>query len=167
MYSGIKVGSSSLHRYMYKVLANIPKFGKNLLLKYFRRARELRKLNSRKFIGNNENNDNLRYDNTCNVCKSQRNVPIYGVSSPVTVQDIVPPHRKNEHTPDDLHGKCPMIPQHRFIDLERCAAHTLQDFSSSCLSHFFYIHVSRECNNFSELLHARSLTRGRIPELFK
>jgi len=29
---------------------------------------------------------------------------------PVTVQDIVPPRRKkNEHTPDNLHGKCPMI----------------------------------------------------------
>jgi len=29
---------------------------------------------------------------------------------PVTVQDIVPPHRKkNEHTPDNLRGKCPMI----------------------------------------------------------
>jgi len=29
---------------------------------------------------------------------------------PVTVQDIVPPrHKKNEHTPDNLHGKCPMI----------------------------------------------------------
>jgi len=29
---------------------------------------------------------------------------------PVTVQDIVPPRRKkNEHTPDNLCGKCPMI----------------------------------------------------------
>ena len=29
---------------------------------------------------------------------------------PVTVQDIVPPRRKkNEHTPDNLRGKCPMI----------------------------------------------------------
>jgi len=29
---------------------------------------------------------------------------------PVTVQDIVPPCRKkNERTPDSLHGKCPMI----------------------------------------------------------
>jgi len=29
---------------------------------------------------------------------------------PVTVQDIVPPRRKkNEYTPDNLHGKCPMI----------------------------------------------------------
>jgi len=61
--------------------------------------------------------------------KVQRDVQIYGVSSPpVTVQDIVPPRRKkNEHTLDNLRGKCPMIvpiffsqPQH--IDLERCAA---------------------------------------------
>ena len=52
---------------------------------------------------------------------------------PVTVQDIMPPRRKkNEHTPDNLHGKCPMIvpvfflqSQYRSIDLERCAAHTL------------------------------------------
>ena len=29
---------------------------------------------------------------------------------PVTVQDIMPPRRKkNEHTPDNLRGKCPMI----------------------------------------------------------
>jgi len=29
---------------------------------------------------------------------------------PVTVLDIVPPRRKkNEHTPDNLRGKCPMI----------------------------------------------------------
>ena len=29
---------------------------------------------------------------------------------PVTVQDIVPPRRKkNEHTPDNLRGECPMI----------------------------------------------------------
>ena len=28
---------------------------------------------------------------------------------PVTVQDIVPPCRKNEHTLDNLRGKCPMI----------------------------------------------------------
>ena len=29
---------------------------------------------------------------------------------PVTVQDIVPPRSmKNEHTPDNLRGKCPMI----------------------------------------------------------
>jgi len=29
---------------------------------------------------------------------------------PVTVQDFVPPRRKkNEHTPDNLLGKCPMI----------------------------------------------------------
>ena len=28
---------------------------------------------------------------------------------PVTVQDIVPPCHKNEHTPDNLRGKCPMI----------------------------------------------------------
>ena len=29
---------------------------------------------------------------------------------PVTVQDIVPPRRKkNEYTPDNLRGKCPMI----------------------------------------------------------
>jgi len=51
---------------------------------------------------------------------------------PVTVQDIVPPRRKkNEHTPDNLHGKSPMIvpvslqSRHRSIDLEHCAAHTL------------------------------------------
>ena len=58
---------------------------------------------------------------------------------PVTVQDIVPPRRKkNEHTPDNLRGKCPMIvpggflfyfiflqSQRRSIDLERCAARTL------------------------------------------
>ena len=49
----------------------------------------------------------------------------------VTVQDLVPPHRKkNEHTPDNLRGKCAMIvfflqSWHRSIDLERCAAHTL------------------------------------------
>jgi len=50
----------------------------------------------------------------------------------VTVQDIVPPRRKkNEHTPDNLRGKCPMIvsvflqSRHRSIDLERCAAHTV------------------------------------------
>ena len=29
---------------------------------------------------------------------------------PVTVQDIVPPRcKENEHTPDNLRGKCPMI----------------------------------------------------------
>ena len=29
---------------------------------------------------------------------------------PLTLQDIVPPRRKkNEHTPDNLRGKCPMI----------------------------------------------------------
>jgi len=53
---------------------------------------------------------------------------------PVTVQDIMPPRRKkNEHTPDDLHGKYPMIVPAFFyslgiarsIDLERCGAHTL------------------------------------------
>jgi len=48
---------------------------------------------------------------TVHESKSQRDVQIYGASSPpVTVQDIVPPHRKkNEHTPGNLHGKCPMI----------------------------------------------------------
>jgi len=53
---------------------------------------------------------------------------------PVTVQDIVPPLRKkNKHTPDNLHGKCPMIvpvffftvTAYRSINLDRCAAHTL------------------------------------------
>ena len=52
---------------------------------------------------------------------------------PVTVRDIMPPHRKkNEHTPDNLRGKCPVIvpvsflqSRHRSIDLECCAAHTL------------------------------------------
>jgi len=72
---------------------------------------------------------------------------------PVTVQDIVPPrHKMNEHTPDNLRGKCPMIvpfffflqSQHRSIDLECCAAHTLlQQLSLTSL----YIHLSRECNN--------------------
>ena len=47
---------------------------------------------------------------------------------PVTVQDVVPPRtKKNEHTLDNLRGKCPMIvpdffSQSRHIDLERCAA---------------------------------------------
>ena len=75
---------------------------------------------------------------------------------PVTVQDIVPPRRKkNEHTPDNLRGKCPMIFPvfffftvsayiYRSIDLERCAAHTLlQQLPLTSL----YIHLSRECNN--------------------
>ena len=49
---------------------------------------------------------------------------------PVTVQDIVSPRRKkNEHTPDNLRGKCPMIVSVFFLqsrlDLERCAAHKL------------------------------------------
>jgi len=53
---------------------------------------------------------------------------------PVTVQHTVPPRRKkNEYTPDNLRGKCPVIVpvffflqlRHRSIDLERCAAHTL------------------------------------------
>ena len=44
---------------------------------------------------------------TVHESKSRRDVQIYGV---VTVQDIVPPHhKKNEHTPDNLRGKCPMI----------------------------------------------------------
>ena len=76
--------------------------------------------------------------------------------APVTVQDIVPPRRKkNEHTPDNLRGECPMIvpgfflqSRHRPIDLERCAAHSytlalLQQLPLTSL----YIHVSRECNN--------------------
>ena len=69
---------------------------------------------------------------------------------PVTVQDIVPPRRKkSEHTPDNLHGKCPMIfpfflqSRHRSIDLERCAAHTLlQQLPLTSL-----LHLSRERNN--------------------
>jgi len=52
---------------------------------------------------------------------------------PFTVQDIVPPRRKkNEHTPDNLCGKWPMVVPifflqswHRSIDHERCAARTL------------------------------------------
>jgi len=49
---------------------------------------------------------------TVHESKSQRDVQIYGVSSPpVTVQDIVPPrHKKDEHTPDNLRGICTMIP---------------------------------------------------------
>ena len=48
---------------------------------------------------------------TVHEIKSQRDVQIYGVSSPPShLQDIVPLCRKkNEHTPDNLCGKCPMI----------------------------------------------------------
>ena len=47
---------------------------------------------------------------TLHESKSQRDVQIYGLLPPVTVQDIVLPRRKkNEYTPDNLRGKCPMI----------------------------------------------------------
>ena len=57
------------------------------------------------------------YGNSVLLCtvhesKSQRDVQIYAVSllPSVTIQDIVPPRRKkNEHTPHNLRGKCPMI----------------------------------------------------------
>ena len=75
---------------------------------------------------------------------------------PVTVQDIVPPRRKkNEYTPDNLRGKCPMIvpvffflqSRHRSIDLDRCAAHTL---SRSCLLRLFV--YMQQCNNLLRTL---------------
>jgi len=98
---------------------------------------------------------------------------------PVTVQDIVPPRRKNEHTRDNHRGKCPQIfpgffflrSRHRIrsIDLDRCAAHTLEHFSSICLSHLFIYMLAANATISSEVLHTkyRSLTCGRIHELFK
>ena len=49
---------------------------------------------------------------------------------PVTVQDIVPPRRKkNEHTPDNLRGKCPMIVP-VFFDSHGCNLIGLQNSCS-------------------------------------
>jgi len=93
---------------------------------------------------------------TCAVhkSKSQRDVQIYGVSSP----------------PQSLYRiSCPLVAKtntllptfvvnvpwlflfflqsrHRSIDLDRWAAHTILHFSSSCLSHLFIL-VNRKCNN--------------------
>jgi len=91
---------------------------------------------------------------------------------PVTVQDIVPPRRKkNEDTPDNFRGKCPMIVPAFFyshgIDLSTLNVVRLIHFSSSCLSHLFIYILATNATISSELLHARSLTRGRIPELFE
>ena len=63
----------------------------------------------------------------CTVDKSKFNTTYRSVEyllPPVTVQDIMPPrHKKNEHTLDNLCGKCPMIvpvfSQSQHIDLER------------------------------------------------
>ena len=42
---------------------------------------------------------------------------------------VRPRRKKNQHTPDNLRGKCPMIVSVFFLqsrlDLERCAAHKL------------------------------------------
>ena len=62
-------------------------------------------------------------------------------SPPVTVQDIVPPCcNKNEHTLDNLHGKClmavPIFFHSHSISISNVVqlSHTLQNFSSSCLN---------------------------------
>jgi len=94
---------------------------------------------------------------------------LWSISSPVTVQDIVPPHcKKNEHTLDNLCGKCltivPVLLQPQHINLERCAA---LSHTPALLQQLFIYSVALNAAISSELPHARSLTSGRIPELFK
>jgi len=93
---------------------------------------------------------------TVHESKSQRDVQIYGVSSPPShcTGYRAPSSKKNEHTPDNLRGKCPMIFPVFFyshgIDLltfgTLCGSYTpalLQQLPLTSL----YIHVSCECNN--------------------
>ena len=93
---------------------------------------------------------------------------------PVTVQDIVPPRRKkNEHTPDNLRGTCPMIVPFFYkhgIDLATLHVVRLIHSSTSpaAASHISFTYMlAANATIASELLHARSLTHGQIPELFK
>jgi len=75
---------------------------------------------------------------------------IKGITSPpVTVQDIVPPPRKkNEHTLDNLRGKCPTIVPFLFTatayrSWTLCSSLTHSSTSRAAL----YIQGSLECSN--------------------
>jgi len=57
--------------------------------------------------------------------------------------------------------------QHRCIYLECCVAHTLYRTSPAAASHISIYMLAANATISSKLLHTRSLTRGRIPELFK
>jgi len=106
--------------------------------------------------------------------KSQRGVQIYGVFSPPShcTGCRAPRCKKNEHI-DNLRGKRPMIgPIFLFFTVTHILtlnvvrlSHTLQHFLSSCLSHLFIYMVAVNATISSELLNARSLTRGRIHDV--
>ena len=74
---------------------------------------------------------------------------------PVTVQDIVPPRRKkNEYTPDNLRGECPMIFPFFFSyshGIDQSTLNVVRLIHSSTSPQLplisLYIHVSRECNS--------------------
>jgi len=91
----------------------------------------------------------------------QRDVQINGVTSPlVTVQDIVSPHRKNnEHTLDNLRGRCLMI-----IPVFFTATAYWSWTSWGSLTHT--IQGSLKCNNpFRTPPCCIDLSHGWIPEL--
>ena len=112
---------------------------------------------------------------TVHESKSQRDVQIYGVSSP-------PSHctgyRASSSQEERIHSWQPswwmshdcsrffffLQSRHRSIDLDCCAAHTL---SSSCLLHLFIYMLAVNATISSELFHARSLHTRSNSVLFK
>ena len=85
-----------------------------------------------------------------------------------TVQDVVPPRRKNEHTLDNLRGKCPMIvPDFSAVTAYRpwtlCGSLTHSSTSPAAASHIYM--VAENATISSQLLSARSLTHGRIHDV--
>jgi len=79
-----------------------------------------------------------------------------------------PCRKKNKHALDNLCGKCltivPILSQLRHINLECCEA---LSHTPGLLQQLFIYRVASNATISSKLPHARSLTRGQIPELFK
>jgi len=154
-------------------LAAVYHFGKILLLKYFHWTREQRKLNSNLLTVIKTTIINLWYEiheKFNAMFRSTEYLPtmqsLYRISFPFIAK------RTNTLWTIFVVNVWWLFPFffHSYsISILNVVQlyHTLQRFSSSCLLYLFIYMVGSNATISSKLLHARSLTRCRIPELFK